>query len=158
MQLEVNEFGVSLHYQGPRFGLRDLLATSGRGGKQTVENFIQEDLGVRALNFAHDEGKNSWIVSDLKHPDMEAVPCCISPTVDGDLGWEEHVWTLELCDEVHVFLPELFSLSDGYELIAALEEELSNSLLVFHNAATFALSDILRGSFPTARFVPSETA
>jgi hypothetical protein len=156
IQLEVDKLDLTLGYEGDRFGLRDLLATPGRGGRQTVEGFIEQEGGVRALNFSHDSGMNYWIISDLEHPDAEVSPCCIRPTVDGYLGDDDHLGTLVLCDEVHVFLPELFSLSDGYELIGALEEEFSGQPLVFHNASTFALSDILRESFPVARFVASK--
>lgn len=156
MQLEIDRFDLTLRYNGERFGLRDLLATSGRGGRRTVESFIECDGEVRTLSFSHDSGVNTWIISDLEHPDAGVAPCCIKPTVDGYLGDADHLETLTLCDEVHVFLPELFSLSDGYELIGALEQEFPDQSLVFHGAAYFALSGLLQESFPSARFVPSE--
>jgi hypothetical protein len=149
VELRSRRFGLELTYQGDRFGIDDLLNnTGGGGGKASLEAVRMEEAGRFELTYRWTRGTSTWGIVDFLRDDGDFFPC--------SMHWNapRSSTVLQTCDEVHVYLPERFSMSDSKRLPEEVEDFLCTKQLVVHGAPKWpALRDYLAKRFTNVRFV-----
>jgi hypothetical protein len=120
---------IALIYDGPAFGLNDLLRADPRGGGDAVRALRQAAAGLLELNYRYQDGSNEWFIVDLSRSGAAEDPCGVQLTPKGKADCFSSVAD---CDEIHVYVDDLWSFSDVHELAASIPEHLRGRQFVVY--------------------------
>jgi hypothetical protein len=141
---------IRLIYDGPAFGLNDLLQADHRGGGDAVRALRQAAGGLLELNYRHQNGSNEWFIVDLLRSGAVEDPCGVQLAPKGAADCFSSVAD---CDEIHVYADDLWSFSDAHGLAASIPEHLrERQFLVYGIDPVGPLASRLRELLPCARF------
>jgi hypothetical protein len=141
---------VGLTYDGPQFGLRDLLQSDQRGGGDAVRALRETAGGLLSLNYRYQDDRNEWFI--LSHPQASAIgdPCGVRLQPK---GLADSFAAVADCDEIHVYADDLWSFSDLHCLAENIPEHLRGRQFIMHGIDPDGpLASRLRELLPYARF------
>jgi hypothetical protein len=151
--LDSRDASVGLSYnQATSFGVRQLRDGPGRGGQMALAALIEGYPHIR-VSSQHDGQREIWTIVDLRSHDPDGIPCGL--VVRSRQDWRvtrDRLTRLAMCDEVHIYVPRLFSYSDiGWLQMQLAEAGISGSI-TFHDVPTHPnLGPHLQRLFPEAR-------
>lgn len=140
---------IGLTYEGPQFGLSDLLQSNQRGGGNAVRTLRETAAGLLDLNYRFQDDRNEWFI--LSHPYASATddPCGVR--LHGN-GPADPFSAVADCDEIHVYADDLWSFSDLHKLTHSIPEHLRGRPFVIHGIEPDGfLAGKLRELLPCAR-------
>jgi hypothetical protein len=134
LSVESTEHVVTLRDDGAPFGLHEL-RSGGRGAYLALKHLEATAAGSVTTRHQRTGAENQWsLVHDVRRDGAEA-PCSLVVLGSGRrAGFEatQDVSVLENCDEIHIYAPRLWSVSDWAELLGQLTTKLPRRTLVIH--------------------------
>jgi hypothetical protein len=134
LDIESAEHVVTMRDDGTAFGLREL-RSGGRGAYLALKNLEATASGSLTARHQRTAPDNQWsLVHDIGRDGAEA-PCSLAVRGSGrqaSLEATQDVSVLQDCEEIHIYAPPLWSVSDWAELLARLTTKLPGRTLVIH--------------------------
>jgi hypothetical protein len=118
---------LSLSDEGSSFGPAELAAVTNPGGGTAALLAFREECNYRmTLGYRQTTAGNLWFIADRP----TANPCALYLNVPSRSQIrrvvEERLEILRSCDEIHVYLPRLWSFSDAEELVRVVQNQLDD--------------------------------
>lgn len=146
---------IGLAYDGPKFGLNDLLQVNPRGGGDAIRVLRNEASGVLELNYRYQNSRNEWLILDDAWTGAADNPCGIQ-LLPGKGRFIAALSAIENCDEVHVYADDRWSFSDLHGLANSVYHLPPNRQFVVHGIDPYgALAQRLRELLPGTRIILS---
>ncbi|MGA8363294.1 MAG: hypothetical protein WB709_02105 [Solirubrobacteraceae bacterium] len=149
--IESTEHVVTMHDDGTLFGLPEL-RSGGRGAHLALKHLEATATGSITVRHQRTDNGNRWSLVDELGQFGAGAPCSLAVHGSGrQAGYNatRDVSVLQDCEEIHIYTPQLWSVSDWSELLARLTEKLPGRTLVIHGIppdshVRSVLKDILR--------------
>jgi hypothetical protein len=145
---------VRLEDDGAAFGLTEL-RPGGRGGHIAMKQLEHRAAGSLSLRYQRDGARNHWSIVDELLRLGASTPCALAvggrrETMFSDT--RRDLLLLDNCDEVHLYPPALWSVSDWFMLDERISEVLGGRPLIIHGIdQRSSAPDIIKMVFPDAR-------
>jgi hypothetical protein len=134
LSIESTEHVVTVHDDGASFGLPEL-RSGGRGAHLALKYLEATATGSITVRHQRTDDGNRWSLVDELGQFGAGAPCSLAVQGSGRrAGYDatRDVSTLQDCEEIHIYAPQLWSVSDWAELLERLTKELPGRTLVIH--------------------------
>jgi hypothetical protein len=128
------EHVVTVHDDGAPFGLPEL-RSGGRGAHLALKHLEATAAGSITVRHQRTDAGNRWSLVDELGQFGAGAPCSLAVHGSGRAaGYNatRDVSALQDCEEIHIYAPQLWSVSDWAELLQQLTKKLPGRTLVIH--------------------------
>jgi hypothetical protein len=141
---------VGMAYDGPQFGLNDLLNSNQRGGGDAIRTLRDATAGALDLSYRYRDNNNEWFILDHLQASAADDPCGVQLRPKGT---GNSFSAVAGCDEIHIYADGLWSFSDVHSLAASIPEHLrERQFIVYGITPNGPLASVLRELLLYVRF------